>query len=57
MDQTLHDFQLQFLQCLVKENEWIRRNVCECEELDPSIADNGVRLTLRSLVCCSIVAI
>eukprot|EP00904_Undaria_pinnatifida_P003100 jgi/Undpi1/12791/HiC_scaffold_7.g02458.m1 len=28
--------------CLVKENEFIRRDTCECEELDPSIADNGL---------------
>eukprot|EP00904_Undaria_pinnatifida_P003101 jgi/Undpi1/12792/HiC_scaffold_7.g02459.m1 len=27
--------------CLVKENEFIRRDFCECQELDPSIADNG----------------
>lgn len=27
----------------MQENEWIRRNVCECGELDPSIADDGVR--------------
>lgn len=29
-------------QCLVKENEWIRRVVCNCEQLDPSIDDSGV---------------
>ena len=27
--------------CLVQENEWIRRNVCGCENLDPSIEDPG----------------
>eukprot|EP00904_Undaria_pinnatifida_P003099 jgi/Undpi1/12790/HiC_scaffold_7.g02457.m1 len=27
--------------CLVKENEWIRRVVCNCEQLDPSIDDSG----------------
>lgn len=26
-------------QCLVKENEYIRRFVCECSPLDPNIAD------------------
>lgn len=27
------------LQCLVQENEYIRRFVCECEPLDPSVAE------------------
>ncbi|CAN0038719.1 unnamed protein product, partial [Choristocarpus tenellus] len=36
--------------CLVQENEWIRRVVCECENLDPS-APTGVSLSYSAYTC------
>lgn len=38
-------------QCLVKENEYIRRFVCECTPLDPNVPDY-VRKSIFFYCCC-----